>query len=143
MKRVKKITVRKKVDADKYVNVETGEFLSSFVDNLTSETDTSFVRMDYVDYVVVDRKVLNFLKDIFKPQDLGRITAMITDTEGTKNILMNKDIPHNDKSLAEAINYTRTKYVKFMDLMYRSSIVYKLKGYNSGKEMTLFIFGRA
>ena len=63
MKKVNRITVRKKVDADKYVNVETGEFLSSFVDNLTSETDTSFVRMDYADYVVVDRKVLNFLKD--------------------------------------------------------------------------------
>lgn len=137
---MRKVTKKKNIDTSKYVNVETGETLRSENENIVSiNEDTKYVVLDYHKYTVIDQRVMAFLKEILPPQEIGRIYMMSVELEQRSNVIMNGEEPHTDTTLAESVNYTRSKYSDFMKKMYKASIVYKLQGYWEGRERTLFI----
>lgn len=139
--KTKKIQTKKNIDTSKYVNIETGELLSTEEPHISSfnNDDKDYVIMDYEKYTVVDHKVISFLNEVLPPQELGRIMAISTSLEQRTNVLMTDKEPHTDKTLSVAVDYTSNKYRDFMNKMYKASIVYKLNGYWNGKERTMFI----
>ncbi|MGL4977030.1 MAG: hypothetical protein ACRC5G_03360 [Cetobacterium sp.] len=138
-----KNTIKKTfIDTSSYVNVESGEILSSEMPNIISVNNkTEDAIIDYKTFVVIDKSVMKFLKDILPAQEIGRIYNMSSLIQLNWNLLVNDStkLPHDDITLAEEVALTRNKYYDFMQKMYKLSIVYKLKGYYNGIERTLII----
>jgi hypothetical protein len=139
---IKNATTKQKIDPSSYVNVETGESMASEMPNIVSvNNQTKDAIIDYKKFVVIDKAVMKFLKEVLPPQEIGRIYNMSSLIETNWNLLMSEthELPYDDKTLAEEIALTRNKYHDFMQKMYKLSIVYKLKGFYNGTERTLII----
>lgn len=138
----KKIFNRTKLDSTKYVNTETGETLADEMPNIVSANKvTDLVLIDFKNYVVISREVMLFLKEILPPQEIGRLYNLSSLIKTNYNVLVNdsKDLPYEDKELAEEILLSRNKYYDFMQKLYKLSIVYKLSGYYNGKPRTMIV----
>jgi len=133
---MKQVFKKTKIDASKYVNIETGQTLQSENPNITSLNSfhKDLVLLDYKEYVVIDSKALAYITKYFSSTELGRITKMADMVEGCFNILHDKEhIPHSDETLMQEIEYTRNKYAEFMKKLYKKGIIYYVTGYKNNK----------
>ncbi len=127
-----------KLDTDKYVNIDTGETLESEHPNLTSANikDTDNVVISSKEYFIIDSRANEYIKENFNHAERGRIYDMSDMVQGCYNILHKKDrkTPHTKDTLMSDLDYTRNMFAKFMEKLYKKSIIYYLKGYKDGKE---------
>jgi len=132
---LKKKVVKKKIDGDQFVNISTGELLSSEVPGLPSVSvvDNDLKIMHSDEYVIIDSRALDYIQENFNPVDLGRILKMADMTYGEYNILCKDRIPHNRETLMEELNYSRNKFSNFLKRLEMKSIIYYIIGYIDGK----------
>ena len=136
---MKKIKTKKKLDASKYVNIETGESLLHEEGNVTSiNVESSLVKIDYKEYVMVDSKAWEYIKKEFNHSEQGKIFQMCDMVKTCYNLLYskkNKDY-HTKETLRDEIDYTRNIYASFMKKLFNKSVIYYIQGMKDGKECT-------
>lgn len=131
----RKKTTSKKVDGDQYVDKDTGETLASAEPGVTAVTvvDEDLVIMDSEEYVILDSKALQYIRNNFSETDLGRIMQMTDMTYGEYNVLYNGTTPHTSATLMEELSYSRNKFANFMKRLEMKSIIYYIVGYTDGR----------
>ena len=131
----KKKTVRKKIDGNQFVNKGTGETLASTHPGIRSVNtiDDDIVIMHSKEFVVIDSTAFQYISKHFSVTDIGRILKMADMTYGEYNILYNGSVPHDNKTLMEALEYSRNKFATFMKRLERKSIIYYISGYFDDK----------
>lgn len=130
---------KKQIDTSKYVNVETGESLSSELPNLTSVNikDKDMVIISSKEYMTIDSEALQYIKKEFNNAECGRILEMCNMVNGSYNILYNQNKePHTKQTLGEELNYTINKFRDFLQKLYKKSVIYYIMGFKDNKEQT-------
>ena len=128
---------RSKIDSGKYVNINTGELLSSEQPNVTSVNQaTDMVSVNSKEFVVIDSAALAFVQQNFNQAEQGRIMQMSDMVRGCYNILFNKnsDTWHTKDTLADELEYTRNIFATFLKKLFEKSIIYYIVGKKGGSE---------
>lgn len=134
---MKKVVKKQRLEVDKYVNTDTGEMLSSEHPDIVSINikDDNLVIVDSEEYMIIDSQALSYISDNFSPVDLGRILQMADMTYGEYNILFNKNVPHDNITLMDSLNYSRNKFANFMKRLEKRSIIYYIMGYKDERRV--------
>ena len=111
-------------DASKYVNVETGEFLSDEIRS-SKEDSSDLVIMGSSEYVIIDSKAREFIQSRFSVVESGRIFQMCDMVKSYYNLLYDKKSRnyHTKDSLMKEFDYTRNIFAKFMKKLYDESVI--------------------
>lgn len=129
---------KKRIDTAKYVNIETGETLGSEHPNITSfnNINKDMVIISSKEYIIIDSKALQYIQQNFNNAEVARILEMSNMVKGCYNILYYEQLPHTKETLMEELEYTRSKFSLFLKKLYSKSIIYYIKGFKNGKEVT-------
>lgn len=75
---VKIATQKQKINSDNYVNIHTGELLSSEITNITSvnKQNEDLVIISSDNYIIIDSKALDYIQREFSKVETGRILQM-------------------------------------------------------------------
>lgn len=121
------------VDLSKYVNHETGEFLTeSIPDNVKlkckEETGTFVITSD--DYAVIEIPALLSLMQILNNSDIGNIIKMSITTKTPLNIVFNNNnIPHTNDSLQDYLQIaSKSMFLKLIKRLIKAGVLYQIKG---------------
>lgn len=131
MKHTRTPVITRKIHAEEYVNVNTGEFLDSEQGNNIQAKQISMdkVILDYKSYVTISSDAMSFLLENMTPTDVGNIHSMITMIKDGSNILFkDEETHHNDESLSKHFNYAKTNFYSFINKMVSNGVLYQLKG---------------
>lgn len=128
----KNVFTKKKIDTDTYVNIETGELLSSSNPNLTSinEVNPNLEIISSTDYLIIDSKALAFLIEHFNNADLANIIKISNMVKGNYNVVYNEKIPHTKTSLQEELDYSVNKFNQFIKRLFNKGIISYLVCFN-------------
>jgi len=133
-----------KIDTKKYINIETGEFLSSEadLDSISFKKNTGMKILSSEEFVVIDHFALVNISDKFSNVELGRILKLSDMVRHEHNLLYNKKNKkfHTKKSLMIELDYTRNKFAEFMKKLADLSIISYVNGYENGKECEWMMF---
>lgn len=131
--------LRKNVDFDleTYVNIETGELLSSSLgrDKLSvSVTEKGdYVVMSSDDYVVLDSATVKYLANQLSRAELSNVLMMATDLKTPLNLVYNGPQPHSNESLQAFLGYSsRAMFFKLLNKLMGLGVIYQIKGKISG-----------
>lgn len=141
MDKIKNVKAKQNIEKD-FININSGEMIMSEIPDLAYIVkNTDQVIIDYKEFVVMNSEVVEFLTKNLNPAELGRVLQLSHTIKSNWNILHNKktNLPYELNEIAEAVFYTRDKFHKFIQKLYKASIVYKLKGYWDGVEKTVYI----
>ena len=127
--------LKKNVDFDleTYVNIETGELLSSSLgrDKLSvSVTEKGdYVVMSSDDYVVLDSATVKFLANQLSRAELSNVLMMATDLKTPLNLVYNGPQPHSNESLQAFLGYSsRAMFFKLLNKLMKLGVIYQIKG---------------
>jgi hypothetical protein len=131
-----------KIDGENYVNLDTGELLSSSHPNLSSVnliTNKKIIGSE--EYIIIDSDSLRFISIRFKSNDLGRILAMSNMIGGPFNILYRAPHEHHTgETLMVKLDYTVNKYRDFMKRLHKEGVIAYLSAYKDGVECKYILF---
>jgi hypothetical protein len=136
---MKKIVTKKKIDPNQYVNIETGESLYDEKGDVSSVNILSknLVLMDYKEYVMIDSAAMKYINTNFTNVEANRILQMADMVNDCYNALYhNKSFLQNNITLMEDLKYSRNKFDAFMKKLYKQGVIWYLKGYINGVEVT-------
>lgn len=138
--------LKKNVDFDleTYVNIETGELLSSSLgrDKLSvSVTEKGdYVVMSSDDYVVLDSATVKFLATELSRAELSNVLMMATDLKTPLNLVYNGPQPHSNESLQAFLGYSsRAMFFKLLNKLMGLGVIYQIKGRISGELRVVYM----
>jgi hypothetical protein len=138
--------LKKNVDFDleTYVNIETGELLSSSLgrDKLSvSVTEKGdYVVMSSDDYVVLDSATVKFLANQLSRAELSNVLMMATDLKTPLNLVYNGPQPHSNESLQAFLGYSsRAMFFKLLNKLMKLGVIYQIKGRISGELRVVYM----
>ena len=134
--------VKKKFDAENYVNITDGETLSSKFPTLTSLNTYSeeMLIIDYSKYTLNDYDSFMYLSKEFNRAERDRITEMGFMTKTNYSILYNGKTCHTDATLMEAMDYTYSKYLDFIKKLKQFNIIVEIEEYKNKQKVKYYIF---
>ena len=138
--------LKKNVDFDleTYVNIETGELLSSSLgrDKLSvSVTEKGdYVVMSSDDYVVLYSATVKFLANQLSRAELSNVLMMATDLKTPLNLVYNGPQPHSNESLQAFLGYSsRAMFFKLLNKLMKLGVIYQIKGRISGELRVVYM----
>ena len=139
----KKVNKLIEKDLSNYVNIETGEtLLSELACNnekvkITKESDTITITSD--EYVVIDSKVMEYIKTILSATDFKRLLCMANMLKTEFNIVFNYNIPHTPDTLSEELELTIDDLTRLIKRLQQKGIVAYCESYKSGYKQKLYM----
>lgn len=135
-----KINIKKSINADEYVNIDTGELLSSEFPNVkTMNLDSDLVLINSKEYVIIDSEALKYISAKFNNQDLGRILSMANMVNGRYNIVYNGKQPHTKESLQKELDYSVNKFRDFIDRCFTEGVISFLVSFVDKKKQKFIV----
>lgn len=133
---MRKVNTKRKIDTSKYVNIDTGELLSSETNITSFNEDTDLVVINSTEYIIIDSKARAYIEKEFNNTEVGRILNMCDMVRSCYNLLFDKNTNsyHTNETLMTELDYTRNKFADFMKKLYKKSIIYYIEGIKDGKE---------
>jgi hypothetical protein len=126
MTTTKKLTRKKSINPNNYVNTNTGELLASEYAGLSSVTitDADLEIVSSKEYVVLDSVALNYIAHYFNTVDLGKIIKMSNMVQTNFNILSDrKHEPHSERTLMVELETSVNKFRDFLKRLYDKGII--------------------
>lgn len=131
---------KERLDTTRYVNIDTGETLSSEHPEITSvnKKNNNLVIISSNEYITIDSNALTYIQAEFSKTESGRILQMADMVYGCYNLLQNKgnDTPHTKDTLMEELEYSRNKFSLFLKRLVKKSVIYYIKGVKDGRDQT-------
>ena len=136
----KSISNKCRIDSSKYVNVDTGEVLSSEFSGRVGSVNllsNDLVKMKSDSFVITDTRTMDYLRDILSKSDLGYVSLMIPMVYGNWNILYRRDYagPHTSKTLQSDLDLANTAFYGLMQRLYKQGVLYYITGYNNRRKV--------
>ena len=128
---------KKKIITADYVNIHTGESLSTELPNITSVNikDQNFSIIDTLEYIILDSKALRYIQSICSNADMARIYRLSNMVRGIYNILHdNNEKPHSPQSLRVSLDYDASEFSRFMKRLHTKSIIHYIEGYKDNRK---------
>lgn len=137
----KSVFSKSKLDSSKYVNIDTGESLSTEEPGITSinKITPDLKIISSKEYVVIDSQALSYITRQFSTVDLGNILAMADMVRGNYNIVYDNDIPHTKDTLRKRLDYSVNKFRDLLSRLYKGGVISYLHSYVNGKECKFII----
>lgn len=132
---LKKSFYKKKINPDEYVNVTTGELLSSEYQVTSVNVQSDLVILSSTEYIIIDSKARQYIDAEFTVAEKGRIYQMADMVHGCFNLIYDKkeNIPHTVNTLSKDIDYGRTQMTEFLKKLHKKSVIYYIDGYKNKK----------
>lgn len=138
----KVLSKREIVDLTKYVNIETSEMLSSEFKgkSVVTKERTGLMSISSSDYAVIDSEALLVMAKILNNSDLANVIKMAIVTKTPLNVLFNNNIPHCNETLQSYLQISsESQYIKLMQRLIKSGILYQIKGLIHGQVRVCYI----
>lgn len=123
---IKPVFHKKKIDSEKYVNIDTGEMLSSEL-NITTVNikNDKLLLLSSQEFIVVDSVAKRYVDVHFNSTEQGKIMMMTNLVHGNFNLLYDSDKKeyYNMETLADYLGYKRTSFITFMKKLRDKSII--------------------
>ena len=132
MTKVTKVMKTSEVDLSKYVNHDTGEFLTeSIPDNVKlkckEETGTFVITSE--DYAVIETTALLSLFKILNNSDIANIIRMSVTTKTPLNIVFNNNTPHTHDTLQKYLEISsKPMFLNLIKRLIKAGVLYQIKG---------------
>lgn len=135
----KKNTFKKeKIDAEKYVNTETGETLASEHGTITSinKPNTDYVKFKSDSFYIIDDKAMRYLENNLSKSDMLHVHTMIKMVYGCYNILHDRNISmHTKESLMIDLELARNAFNRLLKKLFDKGVIYYIEGKKDGKKV--------
>lgn len=128
---------KKKINADDYTNIHTGESLSSEHPNTTSVNikDEDLQIVNTLEYMIVDSKAFRYIQSIFSKVDMAKIQSLSDMVYGVYNILHDKrGTAHSPQTLRLSLGIDPSEFSRFMKRLHTKSIIHYIDGYKDGRK---------
>lgn len=142
MKKVRKVTVKKNIDMSKYINPDTGELLSSELQNVSSiqvNEETGTFSIDSKDYVRIETDALNYMKRVLSNTDTARFTEMAALLKTALNVVYNTNYPHTLESLSAYLDMTKPEVTRMCNRLMLKGLLFSGNVIRNGKKEKLYI----
>lgn len=139
---VKKVNIKRIIDPSKYVNIDTGEDLTSEVKNGGFEfyENTEMITITSDDFTILDSTALMFLRKQLNRSELGSISIIAEDLRTPLNIVYNTSIPHTNESLQNALEISsRSTFNSLINKLMKLGVLYQIKGNIKGKVRVIYM----
>ena len=130
---IKTLNRIKKLKAQQYANVETGELLiSESKDSYFIEIEKSDLKIiSSTDYITIDSEVMRFVESRFVDSDLGKIYKIAHMAKGEYNILYNGKLPHTKQTLQAELDLSLNGFKTFINKLYEANIIAYVSSFNT------------
>jgi len=140
MAKVSKVSKKEVVDLESYVNIETGEVMSSEFDSLKYDTDTGKSVVSYDDYSIISSEAVFALQDVLNDSDLAKVMKMSITLKTELNILFNDKIPHTNKTLQKYLAIrSEAMFIRLVKRLMNVGVLYQMKGLIYGKVRVIYL----
>jgi len=122
-----KLVTRKELDKEQYVNIDTGELLSSEhpESKLKLHKDTGLVDMNYNSFGLINKEAMVVIRKHYARPEVDRISEMAFMVNDCTNILKQEDnVPHSTSTLMETMGYNRNTFYLFIRKLIHHDIVH-------------------
>lgn len=137
----KSISKKKSIDLNSFVNVDTGESLSSELkegSSVTVNEKTGLSEVYYSDYSVISTEAILALSQILNNSDLANVVKMSVTVKTALNVIFNNNIPHTNNSLQKYLQIkSESMFLALIKRLMKVGILYQMKG-RVGKEIRVF-----
>lgn len=127
MKRTEKRTVKSKLHPEDYINPETGELLSSEVNDritLTMNEKTNQFIINSDNYVVFDSAAIYYLSTQLSDTDRGKILKIADMVRGDCSIVcQNNNHPHTPETLSVTLEMEISRFYEFIRKMVKKNVL--------------------
>lgn len=127
MSKVKKVRRHILVDANNFANPETGETLSSELNDKVSikaEEETDLITISSDEYIVFDSKAMIFICSILSKPDVEKVFRMSNMVKTDCSILyQNNNTPHDTKSLSISLNFSQDELRRLIKRLVSANIL--------------------
>jgi hypothetical protein len=127
MNSTKERKVSSSIIPDQYVNTETGELLSSEVNDsvtITLKEKTNQFIINSNEYIVFDSNAIMFLTEHLNSTERGKILAMANMVKGDCCIITQKNNhPHTPETLSVTLDMNLNKFYEFIRKMVKKNIL--------------------
>lgn len=141
----RKLTKKTNVDTSKFIDSETGETLSSYL-NLNSDKacvqvpSGDYVQLKSKDFCIIESSALDYLKENLSKSDLGYIYLMANMVYGSLNALHTRERKfHTRNTLMVDLELARTQFSSLINRLIEKGVLYELKGLQEGGVSKVFI----
>lgn len=127
---MKRLTFKKKIDSELYVNINTGELLSSEYNvNSINVKHPKLIVVNSDEYVIIDSNAMRYVLHNFNSVEVGKIVQMTDMVKGDFNLLYDyeNECYYNVDELGFVLEYGRTKMFEFIKKLTDKSICIVLK----------------
>ena len=131
----KRIKVKKieTVDLSPYMNIETGECLTSEMsgDGVTIKASKEIGKsvITYSDYSVISSDAVREMQSVLNNSDLSKVLLMAITVKTDLSILFNNNVPHTNKTLQQYLQIrSEAMYVNLIRRLMKAGILYQIKG---------------
>ncbi|HMT02789.1 MAG TPA: hypothetical protein PKD00_05685 [Burkholderiales bacterium] len=136
MSRIKKINKRVKLESDNYINMDTGETLSSEIscnkERLRLDKETELITIESDEFIVIDSKAMAYISTILSPAEFKRVMCMANMLKTDFNIVFNHNIPHTPSTLSEELQLTIDDLTRLVKRLHKKGILSYFVSYKSG-----------
>lgn len=143
--KIVKVKAKKSIDLDKYVNTETGEYLSDEVSlnngMITQYTeDGKYVIIKSDSFTIIDADAMEYLSNVLNKSEVGSMMIMANDLKTPFNLVFNNNRPHTNDTLQEAIGFkSKSMFIKFIRKLMKIGVLYQVKGNIFGEVRVIYM----
>jgi hypothetical protein len=127
MNTITKIKKNSKLIPDQYVNIETGELLSSEVKNnitITMKEGTNQFIINSDEYVTFSSEAMIYLAKEFSNVDIARVFKMGNMLKGDCSVIsQNNNHPHTSDTLAVKLNMSIDEFYKMVKRLFNKNVL--------------------
>lgn len=143
MKNTKKIKCPVKLNLDNYVNLETGELLSSEVacnkENIRVTTDSDLVTITSDNYIIIDSMILSYIKSKLSSSDFQRLMCMSNLLKTEFNIVFNNTIHHTPDTLSKELEISQDDLKRMVNRLVKIGVLAYVVSHKSGIQGKIFM----
>jgi len=135
---MKRLTFKKKIDSELYVNISTGELLSSEYNvNSINVKHSRLIVVNSEEYVIIDSNAMKYVLQNFNSVEVGKIIQMSNMVYGDYNLLYdyNNKCYYDINELGDVLGYKKTKMIEFIRKVTDNSICVILKSDKKNKKV--------
>lgn len=136
---MKRIINKKKIDSDKYVNVDTGETLTSEFGGdvgTLNKVNSDYVRMQSKDFFIIEKEAVDYLEGVLSKGDMGYVYMMCKMVYGCFNLLHDKNVVvHSKQTLMADLDLARNAFGRLMNRLEDKGVLYFILGKKDGKRV--------
>ncbi len=127
MNTTKKRKITEAIDPNKYANPETGETLSSELNNNVSisvKKNTNQFIINSDEYVVFDSAAILYLTNALSSTERGKIVTIANMVKGDCSVIcQNNNHPHTPETLSVTLDMNLNKFYEFVRKMVKKGII--------------------